>query len=31
MQYTSGTVETAAQPNITSTGTLTSVAVTGNV
>ena len=27
---TSGTVETAAQPNITSTGTLTSVAVTGN-
>ena len=28
---TSGTVETAAQPNITSTGTLTSVTITGNV
>ena len=28
---TAGTVRTAAQPNITSTGTLTSLAVTGNV
>ena len=28
---TSGTVETAAQPNITSTGTLTSATITGNV
>jgi hypothetical protein len=28
---TAGTVTTAAQPNITSTGTLTSLAVTGNI